>query len=210
MGIVQMSRGVLAPVLARRIQPAYVMAGGLMLAAIGFFAVTRVTGLGVEAVIIASTAYSLGLSPAFTLGIDAIIAAAPPERAGAAAALSETSSELGGALGIAILGSVATAIYRGYLGHAGLPDVPPEARKAALDTLGGAVATAAQLRTGGAGAVLLDTAKVAFTHALEVALVVCAVVSVALSLLATVALRRTPERNGAERHLDARPQRSAA
>src|SRR5689334_1001926 len=55
----------LAPALARRVQPAYVMAGGLMLAAIGFFAVTRVAGLGVAAIIIASTAYSLGLSPAF-------------------------------------------------------------------------------------------------------------------------------------------------
>jgi len=200
----------LAPALARRVQPAYVMAGGLMLAAIGFFAVTRVAGLGVAAIIIASTAYSLGLSPAFTLGIDAIIAAAPPERAGAAAALSETSSELGGALGIAILGSVATAIYRGVLGHAGLPDVPLEARTVALDTLGGAVATAAQLGTGGAGAVLLDAAKVAFTHALQVALAVCGVVSASLSIVAAVALRRTPERNGAKHHLDARPQRSAA
>jgi DHA2 family multidrug resistance protein-like MFS transporter len=181
-----------SPALARRVQPAYVMAGGLALAAIGFFAVTRVAGLGVEAVIIASTAYSLGLSPVFTLGIDAIIAAAPPERAGAAAALSETSSELGGALGIAILGSVATAIYRGYLGHAGLPDVPPEARKAALDTLGGAVATAAQLRTD-AGAVLLDAGKVAFTNALQVGLAVCAVISATLSIVAAIALRRAPD-----------------
>ncbi len=97
----------LSPLLARRIQPAYVMAGGLVLAAIGFFAVACVAGLGVPAIIVASTVYSLGLSPVFTLGIDAIIATAPPERAGAASALSETSSELGGALGIAIVGSVA-------------------------------------------------------------------------------------------------------
>jgi DHA2 family multidrug resistance protein-like MFS transporter len=200
----------LAPALARRIQPAYVMAGGLVLAAIGFFAVTRVVGLGVEAVIIASTTYSLGLSPVFTLGIDAIIAAAPPERAGAAAALSETGSELGGALGIAILGSVATAIYRGYLGHAGLLDVPPEARRVALDTLAGAVATAARLRTDGGGTVLLDAAKVAFTHALQVALAVCAALSVSLSVVAIVALRRAPERNGSKHHLDTRVRRSAA
>ena len=183
----------LSPALARRVQPAFVMAGGLVLAAIGFFAVTRVAGLGVGAVIIASTAYSLGLSPSFTLGIDAIIAAAPAERAGAAAALSETSSELGGALGIAVLGSVATAIYRGYLGHAGLPDVPPDARKAALDTLGAAAAAAAQLRPGAAGTLLLDTAKVAFTHGLQVTLTICALVSLALSGVAAIALRREPQ-----------------
>jgi DHA2 family multidrug resistance protein-like MFS transporter len=100
----------LSPALARRIQPAFVMAGGLLLAAIGFLTAPHVARLGVGAVIIASTVYSLGLSPVFTLGIDAIIAAAPAERAGAAAALSETGSELGGALGIAILGSLATGI----------------------------------------------------------------------------------------------------
>ena len=200
----------LAPALARRVQPAYVMAGGLVLAAIGFFAVTRVAGLGVEAIIIASTAYSLGLSPVFTLGIDAIIAAAPAERAGAAAALSETGSELGGALGIAVLGSVATAIYRGFLGHAGLLDigVPPEARKAALDTLGGAAAAAARLPSAGAGTLLLDTAKVAFTHALQVTLTVCAVVSMATSVVVAVALRRAPEPKKAMRPLEVRGRRT--
>jgi len=171
----------LAPVLARRVQPAYVMTGGLVLATIGFFAVSRVASLGVGALIIASTAYSLGFSPVFTLGIDAIIAAAPPEGAGAAAALSETGSELGGALGIAVLGSVATAIYRQVLERAGLPDIPPDARQAALDTLGGAAAAAAQLRPGGAGTARLDAAKAAFTHGLQVTFTVCAVASAAMA-----------------------------
>jgi DHA2 family multidrug resistance protein-like MFS transporter len=188
-----------SPVLARRIQPAYIMAGGLLVAAIGFFAVTRVAGLGVEAVIIASTIYSLGLSPVFTLGIDAIIAAAPAERAGAAAALSETSSELGGALGIALLGSVASAIYRGSLGHVMLPDVPPDARMAALDTLGAAAGAAARLPPEGGGAVLLDAARAAFTHGMQTALTVCAIVSVALSVFVAVALRRARGRPGTSR-----------
>jgi len=179
-----------SPLLARRIQPAYIMAGGLVVAAVGFFAVTRVAGLGVEAVIIASTIYSLGLSPVFTLGIDAIIASAPAERAGAAAAVSETSSELGGALGIAVLGSVASAIYRGYLGQVGLPDVPPDARMAALDTFGAAAGAAARLPTGSGGAVLLDAARAAFTHGMQATLTVCAVISIALSVVAAVALRR--------------------
>jgi DHA2 family multidrug resistance protein-like MFS transporter len=186
----------LAPALARRIQPAYVMGGGLALAAAGFFAVTRVAGLGVEAVIIASTAYSLGLSPVFTLGIDAIVAAAPAERAGAAAALSETGSELGGALGIAVLGSVATAIYRAHLGQSHLPDLglPPAARDAALDTLGAAAAAAAKLGPVGGGVRLLDAAQGAFTHALRVTLTLCAGAAAVMSVFAAVTLRRASPR----------------
>jgi DHA2 family multidrug resistance protein-like MFS transporter len=198
-----------APAVARRVQPAYVMAGGLVLAAIGFFAVTRVASLGVGAIIIASTAYSLGLSFVFTLGIDAIIAAAPAERAGAAAALSETSSELGGALGIAVLGSIATAIYRAYLGQVGLLDIPPEARRAALDTLGGAAAAAAQLGPGDAGTVLLDSAKAAFTHGLEVTLTVCAVASAAMAAVAAVALRRAPEPHAMTQPLEVKRPRTS-
>ena len=58
---------------------------------------------------------SLGLAPVFTLATDLIVGAAPPERAGAASAISETGAELGGALGIAILGSIGTAVYRGAM-----------------------------------------------------------------------------------------------
>src|SRR5205807_8288742 len=59
------------------------------------------------------------LAPAFTLSTDLVIGSAPPERAGAAAALSETGSELGGALGIAILGTIGTGGYRSSMAHAG-------------------------------------------------------------------------------------------
>ena len=197
-----------SPLLARRIQPGYFMACGLVVAAIGFFAVTRVAGLGV--VIIASATYSLGLSPVFTLAIDAIIASAPAERAGAAAAVSETSSELGGALGIAVLGSVASAIYRGYLGHLGLPDVPPDARMAALDTLGAAAAAAARLPNESGGAVLLDAARAAFTHGMQATLTVCAVVSLALSVAAAVGLRRAPKPETTPRTLGPDPEESEA
>ena len=63
--------------------------------------------LAALAVLVASTVVmSLGLAPVFTIGNEMIITAAPPERAGAASAISETSSELSGALGIALLGSV--------------------------------------------------------------------------------------------------------
>lgn len=182
-----------APLLARRIQPAFIMAGGLVVAACGFIAVAGATGLGVEAVIVGSTVYSLGMSPVFTLGIDTIIAAAPARRAGAASGISETSSELGGALGIAVLGSIGTAMYRGWLSRAPLGGVPAEARRAALDTLAGALAAAANLPSEGVRAGLLDAARRAFTHAMQVTLFLCAAVSVATALVAVATLRRPRE-----------------
>ena len=54
---------------------------------------------------------ALGLAPVLTLTTDLIVGSAPPERAGAASGISETAVELGGALGISILGSIGIAIY---------------------------------------------------------------------------------------------------
>jgi MFS transporter, DHA2 family, multidrug resistance protein len=179
-----------SPLLARRFQPAYVMAAGLLLATLGFLAATRALALGPGALVLASTVYSLGLSPVFTLGIDTIIAAAPAERAGAAAALSETCSELGGALGIALLGSLATMIYRDSLGQAVLPGVPAETRTAALDTLAAATSAAEQLRLERAGPILLEAARGAFAHAVRTTLVLCAGLSALMAVLTAVRLRR--------------------
>src|SRR2546427_10216240 len=115
------------------------------IAADGFVVLTRVGGSSGLAVIVTSTViFSLGLCPVFTLANDMIIGTVPPERAGAAAGISETCSEFGGALGIAILGSIGTAIYRGAMSHAVLDGLSPEAARAAQETLGGAVAVAGQ------------------------------------------------------------------
>lgn len=107
---------------------------------------TQVHGAsGLAVLVTGSVVYSLGLAPVFTLTSDMIIGNAPPERAAAASAISETSAELGGALGIAILGNVGTAVYRNVMAD-GVPDaVPPEAAQVARDTLGGAVAVAERL-----------------------------------------------------------------
>jgi drug/metabolite transporter (DMT)-like permease len=83
----------------------------------------------------------------FTATTDLIVGSAPPERAGAASGISETGSELGGALGIALFGSIGVAVYR-----AGLTELPPslsaEAVHAARATLGGAVAVAGYFLAG--------------------------------------------------------------
>ncbi len=146
----------LSPMAARRVRPALLMTAGLLVAAVGFVLLTQVgRGSGLAIIVASSIIFSLGLSPVFTLANDLIIGTAPPERAGAAAAISETCSEFGGALGIAILGSIGTAIYRGAMTGPVLEGIPPSLADAARETLGGAVTAAAQLPD--IGTSLLDT-----------------------------------------------------
>jgi hypothetical protein len=134
-----------APAIARRVRPAFVMGAGLIAAAVGFAVLSGIAETGVAGLLAGSLIFSLALAPAITRGTDLIVGAAPRERAGTAAAISETSSEFGGALGIAVLSSIGTAIYRGDMARAALDGVPAEARRTATDTLGGAAAAAPQL-----------------------------------------------------------------
>ncbi len=78
---------------------------------------------GIGLVVVGSVLISLALSPVFTLTTELVVGSAPPEKAGAASGISETGAELGGALGIAILGSIGAAVYRSGLDTlpAGLP-----------------------------------------------------------------------------------------
>jgi DHA2 family multidrug resistance protein-like MFS transporter len=177
------------PRIARHARPAYVMSGGLLLASVGFAVLTRVEGpAGLALLIAGSVVYSLGISPVVILATDLIVGSAPVERAGAASAISETSSELGGALGIAILGSIGTAVYRIHVAHAVPPGLPPEAAEAARATLGGAVAVAAGLPVR-VGADLLVVAREAFTRAFETTAVINAGLAVATAAVVTLLLR---------------------
>src|SRR6478609_2502421 len=126
----------LTPVIVQRVRPAFVMAGGLVLATIGFALFTRIdasTGFAMFAG--GSTMFALGLAPVFTLTTDLIIGSAPPERAGAASAISETSAEFGGALGIAIFGSIGVAVYRSMIADALPAGIPSQSLEAARATL---------------------------------------------------------------------------
>jgi MFS transporter, DHA2 family, multidrug resistance protein len=178
----------LTPLIVRRVRPAFVMAGGLALAAVGFGVFTQVeAGTGLAVIVTGSVAFALGLAPVFTLTTDLIIGSAPPERAGAASAISETSAEFGGALGIAVFGSIGIAVYRRAMADAVPVGVPPEAA-AARDTLGAAVAIAGQLPDQ-LGAELVAAAREAFVQGLQLATGVSAVVAIGLAVLAAVLLR---------------------
>lgn len=157
----------LTPSLLSRMRPAYVLALGLGVAGAALIVVGLVApSRGLIAVIAADTVFSLGLAPVATIAADLVMRSAPPERAGAASGLNETSSEFGGALGIALLGSVLTVLYRGGLGGT-LPDgLSGEAVAMALRGIGGAHTAAETLPKGGAE--LLEAARVAYADAMLV------------------------------------------
>jgi MFS transporter, DHA2 family, multidrug resistance protein len=179
----------LTPVIARRVRPAFLMAGGLVLASFGFLVFTQIdAAAGFIEVVTGSVLFSLGTAPVFTLTNDLIIGSAPPERAGAAAGMSETAAEFGGALGIAIFGSIGLAIYRAGIGEGIPPGVSPEAAAIARDTLGGAIEVAGRL-PGQVGPALVDAAREAFTAGLHVAAAVSVVGTMALATFVALMLR---------------------
>jgi DHA2 family multidrug resistance protein-like MFS transporter len=176
-----------APMLFPAVRPAYVIGGGLALSAAGFVIISQAGGLGY--VVAGSTMFALGLSPVAGMSTELIVGSAPPERSGAASAISETSAEFGGALGIALLGSIGAAVYRSQMADGVPRGVPEAAAETARDTPGGAAAVGEDLPAGLAGT-LLDAAGDAFTAALETAALTSAALTAATAVLAAVLLRR--------------------
>jgi DHA2 family multidrug resistance protein-like MFS transporter len=136
--------------------------------------------------------FALGSAPVFTLTTDLVIGSAPKERAGAASALSETSAELGGALGIALFGSLGVAVYRSMLGDAVTRSLPAEAAEAARATLGGAIAAAAELPRSLASELTL-AAESAFLEGVRLCAWVSTFGALALAVFAWFALRGARE-----------------
>ncbi|GAA1216178.1 MFS transporter, DHA2 family, multidrug resistance protein [Prauserella alba] len=168
--------------LARHVPVPQLIGAGLVLAAVGFAAVAVLgAGAGPWLIVSALVLVGFGVPLSEVLTNDLIVSTAPPERAGSAAAISETGFELGGALGTAVLGSVAMSIY-----HSG---VPADAPHAARETLGGAVAAARHLPQGQAEA-LLDTAREAFVTGMRISAVAGTVLLVLTAAQAVVLLRR--------------------
>ncbi|MEU3753931.1 MFS transporter [Streptomyces olivoreticuli] len=189
--------GLLAGRAARRWSVRSVVAGGL--AAIG-------VALAVLTWLHAGTAYpvlgavllvvGVGAGFSFTVTADVILSSVPKEQAGAASAVSETAYELGAALGIALLGSIVTGVYRGFDVSAAVPD---RAAAEAHDSLGGAVEAAAGLprETGDA---LLSSAQDAFVEGLRIASGIGAAVLLATAVAAWFLLRGQRLEEGAGGH----------
>ncbi|GAA1995087.1 MFS transporter [Nakamurella flavida] len=181
--------------LTRWISPRIIMAAGFALSAVAYGIVIVVadnpTAAGLTA---AFVVLSAGIGAAETLSNDAVLTAAPPARAGAASAISETAYELGAVLGTAVLGSILTASYRSAVQlPAGLT---AEQAAAAGETLGGASTVAAELPQG-AAIQLMSTARQAFDTGVVTTSALGVVVALAASVLVLVAMR--PQQARAQR-----------
>lgn len=180
---------VLTPPVARRTRPAVPMTAGLVCSAAGYLLTTRFDAeTSFAAFAIATTLFAIGAAPVFTLTTDLILGSAPPERAGAASALSETSAEFGGALGIALFGSLGVAVYRTLLGDTLFHGVPADAAESARATLAGAM-TLAQGLPAETGAALAEAARTAFVRGLQLCATISAAASLGLAIFAATALR---------------------
>ncbi|MGX2998224.1 MFS transporter [Streptomyces sp. JNUCC 64] len=178
--------GLVAGTAARRYSVRAVVAGGLAAIGLALAVLTvldRSTGYPVLGAVLLLVGLGAGLS--FTVTADVILSTVPKEHAGSASAVSETAYELGAALGIALLGSVLTGVYRGFTVPAGTPD---GVASAARESLGGAVRAVGALPPDRADA-LLTAARTAFVDGMRLAAGVGAAVLLATAVAAWYLLR---------------------
>jgi DHA2 family multidrug resistance protein-like MFS transporter len=182
MGLGVAAGTIAAPALARRVKPATAIAGGLAGSALGSLLLAGAGGASALPLAMTGIAVlALGTGPLFALGTGLVVGSVPPERAGSAASMSETSNYFGGSLGFALLGVVAAVVYRSRM-------------DGTSDSLAGAVAASRHLPAS-QGAELLHTARAAFTASLHVTGVIAAVIFAGLAVLTLImrpATRTTP------------------
>ena len=179
-----------APKLAYKVRPAYVIGGGMFLAALTYviFAVFPPHG-SPTLLIVGFALISFFGSPTVALGTNLVVTSAPMEKMGSAGSLAQLSNEFGGTLGIAVLGTVATAVYRNTVAlPAGLS---AGGAASAHDSLAGAVTTAAKLPAGEAHSVL-NAASDAFTSGLHAVATIGAVLFVLMAVFVSTRLRPVP------------------
>ncbi|ROP41724.1 MFS transporter [Saccharothrix texasensis] len=187
----------IAPRLARRFRPEFVLGFGMLVAAGGIVLFTQANGDGGVAFVVAGMAIaSFGMGPQGVLCTEMVVSSVPPRKAGAASAMSETSGEFGIAMGIAVFGSVGTAVYRDQVALP--PEVPAETAALATDSMAGAVQAAGALPAPLAADVLA-TARDAFAAGLHTVAAVGASVVVVFAVVGMTALRRTRPADAAER-----------
>ncbi|MEU6844920.1 MFS transporter [Streptomyces sp. NPDC046716] len=183
-----MAAGVLGSAILRRFGPRAMVASGFTLTAC---AVLLLCLMGQEdrpwLLSLGFILLGFGFQSTLFGAYESMLTEAPADDAGGAAAIGETSYQLGAGMGIALLGSVMNAAYAPGLGH--VSGVSATASGAAGHSLGEAYEIAADLG-GTAGAALRGAARAAFVHGLHVTLVVSAV----LLFLGALAALRLPRR----------------
>lgn len=181
---------IVMPLIGRRLRPGIVIGGGLLLIALALLLMAQVTPqTGPWPLIVGFALVSFGASPLPTLGTTIIVGSVPLEKASSAASTSETSGQLGYALGIAILGSLVTVVYRLRLPV--LAGLDTEQEASVRESVAGAGAAAQKL--GVDAALQVHTAAAdAFCSGIAVVSLIAALVVAALGILCLIRLRTIP------------------
>ena len=128
-----------------------------------------------------------GMAVTIAPATGAIMVSVPLNKAGVGSAVNDTTREFGGALGIAVLGSIVASQYRSEFDTSALS---PEVAEVAGESIGGAVGVGEQMG-GAAGAAIVDAAGVAFTNAVNVAFLVAAVIAMTTGVAVLLAADRS-------------------
>jgi MFS transporter, DHA2 family, multidrug resistance protein len=130
---------------------------------------------------------SLGTAPGTAIVADFIVSAAPPERAGAVSAPNETASEFGGALGIALLGSLATLLYRSELGRAMPGHMSAASMQTALRGIGAAKSVSVDVD---GGETLVSAAQAAYAQAASITFLTGSAILLLAAAIVVVSFQR--------------------
>ena len=187
-GLVFAIGSMLTPRLLQKFRAETVIIAGLLVAAVGYVMLATVDAHhGPWHFFAAMMVFCAGLAPLGTTTTDYVMARAPPERAGATSAMSETSFEFGGAAGIAVFGSLLTAVYSTEMLRAvATLGLDATAREAATHTLGGALDIAKNLPAADS-ATLSNAAREAFAKGMSVTAVLATVTTLSAAVFAYVA-----------------------
>lgn len=187
-----------APKLADRFRPAYVVAAGLAVSGLGLLVLTQITGAGGLVLVVTGLVLaSAGIALPMALTMNLVLASTSPEKAGAVSSVSETSGEFGIALGVASLGSLGAVVFRGALADTMPASAPTEVATTALEGITAATAAAHQL-AGVPGHDLLVAAQTAFTAGLNVVALVGGLAFLGLAVLTIAVLRADRASDGTD------------
>ena len=178
--VVMIVAGLVVVPIAQRVAPRIIVPVALLFSIAGFVLSALASQEGaLLTLVIAFVLLGVGIGMAETVSNDLILASAPPAKAGAASAVSETAYELGAVLGTAVLGGLLTALYRTNLV---IPDgVGQSAADAARETLAGAMVTADEI--GGAAG---DQLRLAAAHAFDSGVLTTGLIGAGLVVIAAV------------------------
>jgi EmrB/QacA subfamily drug resistance transporter len=185
LALIMMPLSSIAPLLARRVGMRSMFVGGISLVAVGLALMATMASVagGYLSVLPGLVVLAVGVGLTMTPGTTAITGSLPVGEQGVASALNDTVRELGGALGVALIGSVLSAAYSSSVADA-TAGLPPEAATAVREGIGGAVAVSS--RMGPQGASVLEAARVAFVDGWAASMWISAGLAVAAALFALV------------------------